>query len=157
MSELEARLWRLEQEREIVRTLHQYAHAIDYGDDEAWVDCFTEDAHFAASGGVTLDVRGREALRRFIARHSNAPSAWHKHLMIEPLIELDGDTAACTSYLALLRDDDGVPAVGLFGRYRDRLVLEPDGRWRFAERLAEVEVRRAGLAPLVLAEAPSDG
>ena len=45
--ELEARLdTALEAEREIVRTLHRYAHSIDYGDEAAWLDRFTEDGVF---------------------------------------------------------------------------------------------------------------
>ena len=30
----------------IMRALHEYAHAMDYGDEAAWVDVFTEDAVF---------------------------------------------------------------------------------------------------------------
>ena len=31
------------------------------------------------------------------------------------------------------------PFVRAFGRYLDQLVRDPDGRWRFVERIAEVE------------------
>ena len=139
MSDLESRLELLLDERDVLRTLHAYGHAIDYGDEEAWVDCFTEDAHFGARGRVNHDVRGREALREFISRHSRAPESWHKHLMVEPLIDVDGDTATVASYFVVTKDVEGAPRVTVFGRYRDRLVREADGRWRFAERLAEAE------------------
>ncbi len=33
-------------ERAVLRTLHEYAHAMDGGDEAAWVDCFTADAVF---------------------------------------------------------------------------------------------------------------
>jgi hypothetical protein len=149
MSDLEARVTRLEHEREILRTLHAYAHAIDYGDDEGWVDCFTANGVFDVRGARQYLFCGHDELRHFIARHTRAPAAWHKHLMVEPLVKLDGDSATCSSYFTLLRDAGGVPAVGAFGRYKDQLVAESDGRWRFAERVAEVEVWRDDLPPLV--------
>lgn len=37
----------------------------------------------------------------------------------------------------------------MFGRYLDRLVLESDGAWRFAERVAEIEAMRADVRPLI--------
>ncbi|MBI2867130.1 MAG: nuclear transport factor 2 family protein [Chloroflexi bacterium] len=40
---LEKRLDHYDSERSIIRTLHRYCHAIDYGPPEAWADCFTED------------------------------------------------------------------------------------------------------------------
>lgn len=149
MPDLEARLARLEHERGVVRTLHAYAHAIDYGDEVGWVDCFAEDGVFDVRGRIQTFVRGRDELQRFIARHSRAPAAWHKHFMVEPLVVLEDGVATCSSYFTVLRDQGGVPVVGVFGRYLDRLVPEADGRWRFAERVAEVEVWRTDLAPLV--------
>jgi ketosteroid isomerase-like protein len=129
-TDVEARLELLEAERAITRTLHRYAHSIDYGDEEAWVDCFTED-------GV------------FIARHTRAPELWHKHLLVEPAIDVEGDTASCVSYLAVVMEHDDMPVLRVFGRYRDRLERGDDGRWRFRERIAEIESMRADLPPFV--------
>ena len=47
------RLAALEAERAILRTLYRYGHSIDYGLEQEWVDCFTEDGVF--------DVRRRVA------------------------------------------------------------------------------------------------
>jgi hypothetical protein len=60
-------------------------------------------------------------------------------LVFEPLIDIDGDVADVRSYLAVVRDDDGTPVLWVFGRYRDTLVRCADGKWRFRERVAEVE------------------
>lgn len=54
------RLRALEDEREIRRTLHQYSHAIDYGRDESWLDCFTEDAAWSWS---VRDLTLQDSLR----------------------------------------------------------------------------------------------
>ena len=151
--DLAARVALLEDERAIVRTLHAYAHAIDYGDEEAWVSCFSEDGVFDIRGRAphqpTRLITGRDELRRFIARHTRAPELWHKHLLVEPLIQVDGRTATCSSYLAVVMEHEGRPVLRVFGRYRDRLVKEDDGVWRFAERIADIESMRAGLAPFV--------
>jgi ketosteroid isomerase-like protein len=157
MDGLEERLRLLEAERAIVRLLHAYAHAIDYGDEEAWVDCFTEDGVFDVQTRIVGDrgyrTEGRDALRRFISAHSRAPELFHKHVLVEPLIDVGagGDTATCSSYFAGLQDHDGRPEIRVFGRYRDRIVLGADGRWRFRERIAEVESRKLGLPPFAFA------
>jgi ketosteroid isomerase-like protein len=151
--DLEARVALLEAERAVLKTLHRYGHAIDYGDEEAWVDCFTEDGVFDIRARLSHQpnriVSGRDELRAFIARHTRAPELWHKHLLVEPVIEVDGDTATCSSYLAVVMEHDDEPLLRVFGRYRDRLVRCPDGRWRFLERIAEVESMRRGLPPFV--------
>jgi ketosteroid isomerase-like protein len=141
--QLRARLQLLEDERAILAVLHAYGHAIDYGDEERYLDLWTHDAAFDARGRVQGDVsrvvRGREALADFAAHFSRPPQGWHKHLVIEPLIEVEGDAASATSYFAVLRDEGNQPTLWVFGRYRDTLVRCADGRWRFSLRIAEVE------------------
>jgi hypothetical protein len=153
IGQLEARLVELEAERAIVGTLHRYAHSIDYGDEESWVDCFTEDGVFDVRSRhahqLKRYVQGRAELAAFIATHTRAPELWHKHLLIEPVIQVDGDHATCVSYLAVVMEHDDAPVLRVFGRYRDRLVRGDDGRWRFAERIAEIESMRADLPPFV--------
>src|SRR5947209_2354350 len=98
---LEQRLARLEDERAILRNLHAYPPAIDHGGDEAWADCFTEDGIFdsrSGDGGTTRVLQGREALTDFASRFARPPERHSKHLILEPLIEVDGDTAHSTSY-----------------------------------------------------------
>ena len=46
VEELVRRLAALEAERAILRTLYRYGHSIDYGLEQEWVDCFTEDGVF---------------------------------------------------------------------------------------------------------------
>jgi hypothetical protein len=141
---IEARLTRLENQNAILSRLYAYGHSIDYGDESAWVDCFTADGVWdvrhrrRADGGVVC--RGRAELAAYIATHTRAPYRWHKHLLAEPVITVTGDTAVCDSYFVRLdTDDEGNHIVTGQGRYRDRLVREAGGVWRFAERIAEVE------------------
>ena len=79
LPELERRLARLEGERAILRMPSACCHAIDSGDEEAWVGCFTEDGHFEARGRPasypSLQVSRRSELRRLAGEHSRPPDA----------------------------------------------------------------------------------
>ena len=143
---LEARLRRLEDERAIVRTLHAYGHTFDYGPLEDFLDCFLEDGVWERRrrprDGVESSpavFAGRAGLTRFFASHRRAPDLYYKHLLVEPLITLEGDEAEVVSYFAKVDEHPDGPYLYAFGRYRDRLVRCPDGRWRFRRRLAETE------------------
>lgn len=141
--DLATRVQRLEDERGVLRTLHRYAHCIDYGREREWVDCFAEDGVFDVRREDPPGDRyvGHDALAGFVAAHTRAPDHWHKHLVLGPVIEVEGDEARAESYLArldLMRDE---PVIRSFGRYRDRLVRCPDDVWRIRERIAEVEAR----------------
>lgn len=133
-------------ERAILRTLYTYGHAIDYGEEARWVDCFTEDGVFHVEfAGNTPSMRfeGRAALAAFVADHPCAPEALHKHLLLNPLIDVQGDEAKVASYFQMLLEIDGLPETYCFGRYLDRMRRCADGVWRFVERKAEVQSRRS--------------
>ena len=151
--DLERRVALLEDERAILRRLYAYGHAIDYGDEEAWVGCFAEEGVFdirtRLEGTPNMVVSGRDELRSFVSRHTRAPERWHKHMLVEPQIEVDGDTARSDAYFAVLMEHDEQPILRVFGRYRDRIVREADGEWRFLERIAEIESMRRGLPPFI--------
>jgi hypothetical protein len=152
LAEIEARLGVLEDERAILRTLHAYGHAIDSGDEAGWVRCFTADGVFGAwverPDEPWFRVAGRPELEAFIAEHTRPPDPAHKHLVIEPLIALEGDGATCVSYFAVLMHHGGEPVLRVFGRYHDRLAREGDGAWRFRERIAEIQSMKPGLPAL---------
>jgi|SRR5215472_9981375 hypothetical protein len=151
--ELIRRLQALEAERAVLTTLYRYGHALDYGAEADWVDCFAAAAHYEVrerGAGATDSVRsydGREELAAFAAGHTRAPERFHKHLVADPLIAIDGDHATAVSYFLRLDHVDCERVVYAFGRYRDELVRCADGRWRFDVRIAEVESRRARRAP----------
>jgi hypothetical protein len=146
---VEERLAALEAERAILDTLYRYGHTIDYGDEAGWVDCFTKDAVYEVRRGPQTGradelVRcvGRAELAAFVAAHSRAPWAWHKHFLCEVRVTLDpgGATAQAQSYFVRLDHEDQVgPYIRAFGRYLDQLVCDTDARWRIQERIAEVE------------------
>ena len=135
-------------ERAVLDTLYRYGHSIDYGLEEDWLDCFEPDGAFdvryRAGARPSRRYEGRDGLTAFIAAHSRAPDRWHKHLLFEPLVTVDGDRARARSYFARLdAGHDRTPFVRAFGRYLDELARGSDGRWRFVERVAEVEAMAA--------------
>jgi hypothetical protein len=142
--QIAARLAVFEDEREVLRTLHQYGHSIDYGLEEAWLDCFCDDGAFDVRYRIRPDRsyrhHGRAALASYIAGHTRAPGSYHKHCMVEPVIVVSGHDATVASYF-LRVDFLEAPTIVAMGRYRDTMVRSSDGRFRFRERVCEVENR----------------
>lgn len=141
---IERRLAILEEERAILNTMYRYAHTIDYGLEEEWVDLFTEDGIFDVhmiKGFESYRIEGKAALASFVASHTRAPYRYHKHLLCEPIISLDGDSAKVVSYLVRLDTDSAGPYPIVFGRYHDHLVKQGD-LWKFKQRLVECEAGR---------------
>jgi SnoaL-like domain len=133
-------------ERAILRVLYAYCHTIDYGDEAGWVGLFASDGIFHVElprGLPPIHCAGQKELAAFVGAHPRAPAALHKHLLLNPLIELHGDEARAASYFQLLLDIDGTPETYCFGRYLDRLVRSESGQWRFSERVAQVQSMRA--------------
>jgi ketosteroid isomerase-like protein len=130
----------LEDERAILHTLYTYAHGIDYGLEDEYAACWTEDAVLYWPAREPL--AGRDAIMRAFREHTHAPAKYHKHFMAEPRIIVDGERATSDCYFARIDDYEGGPQIRSFGRYRDLLVRGEDGRWRFAERRCEREARR---------------
>jgi 3-phenylpropionate/cinnamic acid dioxygenase small subunit len=163
LDRLALRLQALEDERDVRATLYRYGHALDYGAEDDWVDCFAVQAHYevrqrpgetvtgigpgGAGAAMLRCYDGRDELATFAARHTRAPERFHKHLLVDPVIAVDGDHATAVSYFVRLDDVDGEPVVYAFGRYRDELVRCGDGQWRFAVRIAEIESRHLRWAP----------
>jgi len=146
MATLEARVQVLEDEKAILRTMLQYAHAEDQVDPESFMDCFTEDGvwwstvdgPWAGTGGSRHE--GREELGRWHAsshaagRARPGPHGKGKHYLVGPDIRVDGDRATAESYhLSVTASADG-PKMGTMGRYLDVFVRCPDGRWRMTHR-----------------------
>ena len=143
---LAERLDRLEAERDIAATMYGYGNAIDYGDRDRFLDCFTDDADYVVTmrigSGDGFEFHGRDELARYFDDHTHAPAAWHKHVTTNPSISIDGDTATTVSYFLRVdaSESDAGPAFVLAsGRYVDEFARGADGVWRIRSRRCEVE------------------
>lgn len=142
LAALEARLQELEDRNAILDTLRQYGHALDYGDFDRLVDCFTSDAvrETRRLDGSVNRWEGEAGTIDFATRHSHAPELYHKHLVLNSMIDLQGDTADVVSYMFRFDPRDDEPSfVWGMGRYLDTMRRDPDGRWRILRRVSEIE------------------
>ena len=97
LAELQARVQLHDDERSIVRVLYRYAHALYAGERTDFLACWTEDAEFEHVRHGQRYV-GQDQLGEFFDGVSHAPDAFHKHVVIEPMIEVSGDEAYVYSY-----------------------------------------------------------
>ncbi|MEX2207131.1 MAG: nuclear transport factor 2 family protein [Myxococcota bacterium] len=124
---------------EISQLLYRYARAIDAKDWKALEQIFTPEAriHYAVERGAELRFAElgpwlAQAMRIFKAT---------QHVITNPLVEIDGERARCTSYLTgthvQVRREGGARVLTTEGsRYSDELVRTRLG-WRIASRKLE--------------------
>ena len=83
----------LAEDRDAIRDLFaRYCLYIDTGAADEWAATFTEDGEFLRAGADPLT--GREALKAFATSLSS--STLH-HMVLNEIIDIDGDTATCRS------------------------------------------------------------
>jgi uncharacterized protein (TIGR02246 family) len=113
-------------ESAVRRTLVEYCQTLDDGRFDEWIDVFTDDVVFLVMG---RRLQGRAELRAFIEPTQQA-EARGRHMLSEPLVEVDGDEARVSTDYAFVSRDNQVMSSG---RYHDVLRREPD-RWRISRR-----------------------
>lgn len=129
LEDIERRLKALEDVEEIKRLKARYcAYCDDNYDADAIASLFTEDAVW--DGGIRGRADGREEIRNFFVRASNRlPFAIH--MVMNPIIEVDGDGAKGTWYLfQACTYAEGDQAVWGSARY-DEEYVRIDGAWLF--------------------------
>ncbi len=107
---------------EILQLLYRYNHAIDGGRPDEWADTFTPDGVLEAGTNV---FTGRDELAAFAKSAGGM-----RHMLVNPLVELAGDTAHVSAYLMAVRGG----AILAVGAYDDQLA-RTDAGWRFVKRV----------------------
>jgi uncharacterized protein (TIGR02246 family) len=125
MSDLEDRL-------AISDLFTRYCCALDNGEVETVVDCFTADA---ALKSPVIDLQGTDAIRAFAGRFAaqRATGIQFRHMVSNIAATVDGDRATATAYLLVLISRDGGHRTLPPGRYECDLVKD-GGQWRFSRR-----------------------
>lgn len=147
LDELEKRLRLVEDREAIIRLLYTLGHTIDYGEHDRWLEQFHDDVEFSMVEVNLLERvekvvhRGKEALASFIPGHSHAPEHPHKHLVGDPVVEVNGDEATAVSYLTRVDKGPDGPFLWSIGRYLDTFRRGEDGRWLMTGRTIEVDSR----------------
>ena len=129
LQEIERRLKALEDVEEIKRLKHRYcAYCDDNYDADGIASLFTEDAIW--DGGMMGRAEGRDGIRDFFTG-SPESMTFAVHMVMNPIIEVDGDTAKGTWYLfQACTFAEGNRAVWGSARYNEDYV-RVDGAWRF--------------------------
>jgi len=110
----------------------RYCCALDNGEIETVVDCFTDDAMLKSP---VIDLTGHEAIRAFAGRFAaqRAAGTQFRHMVTNIAVTVDGERAWATAYLLVLISKDGAHRTLPPGRYECELVKHR-GQWRFSRR-----------------------
>lgn len=112
----------------------RYTNALDRGDIETIVDCFTPD------GSLDSPAVGRHAGHAAIRAFAERFARFHergsqlRHVISNLAVEIDGDHARATCYLLNVLTRNGNSELLAPGRYECELVKSA-GTWRFQRRV----------------------
>jgi uncharacterized protein (TIGR02246 family) len=111
----------------------RYCCALDNGEAETVVTCFTPDA---ALKSPVIDIKGSDEIRAFAGRFAaqRATGTQFRHMVTNIAVTIDGNRASATAYLLVIISKDGSHRTLPPGRYECDLVKQ-DGVWRFSRRI----------------------
>jgi 3-phenylpropionate/cinnamic acid dioxygenase small subunit len=126
----------------IAELLYTYAELIDAGDFDG-VGTLLGRASFG--GPASGSVSGAERIAGLFAattrrypEHGNRPRT--RHLVLNPIIDVDGDAATARSTFVVVQRTETVPLQPIVvGRYADAFARDAGG-WYFTQRLVDVEM-----------------
>ena len=126
---------------EITELLYRYAELIDAGDFDG-VGALLARASFG--GAATPSVSGAENIAGLFAmttrRFPDSGTPKTRHLVLNAIVDVDGDTATSRSTFLVVQATDAVPFQPIVaGRYYDRFARDAGG-WHFTERKVDVEM-----------------
>jgi len=125
---VEARLRRMEDVEAIRALRHRYCYAYDRAEFGTFMDCFAPDCRVELGLGRVAD--GRADVEAMF-RKTRAVLDYSGHMVANPVIEVDGDTATGIWYLLLPSTRYG-EAMWSQARYDEAYARCADGRWRIA-------------------------
>lgn len=111
----------------------RYCCALDNGEIETVVGCFTSNAMLKSP---VIDISGHDEIRSFAGRFAaqRAAGTQFRHMVGNIAVRIDRNRAAATAYLLVLISKDGSHRTLPPGRYECELIKEDDGQWRFSRR-----------------------
>lgn len=124
----------LEDKDQIRELMCRYNRCIDFPDLDGWLDCWAADGVMEFGGRPP--AHGIDELRAY----GSGRTGGSFHLSTNEVIEVDGDEARVTSYIAVV-GGEADPVIRVAGRYDD-VVRRIDGTWKFARRTLDPRLRR---------------
>ena len=116
----------------------RYTTALDAGDVETIVGCFTEDG--ALESPAVGVYAGRQGIREFAERFARfrERGSQLRHFISNLAVQVNGDQAHATCYLLNVMTRGGKTELMPPGRYDCRL-MKVDGEWLFSHRLVVLD------------------
>jgi uncharacterized protein (TIGR02246 family) len=151
---LTRRVQRLEDQNAIWRLFMTYKHHLDQRDFKAYASLFTDDAVWIGNLGKCVGPAQIEdmlvtTLEVFVSDQQRA-----HHVVLNPVIDVDGDTATARSTWAFVtRSETDAPVLSMLGTYYDELRRTDDG-WKFSRRVAYSDIPYIDISEVKNAEAP---
>ena len=129
----------LEEKDRIRELLASYCFHYDEAQFDRWLSLWTEDGVLDVDGQLIRGRAGLEGFTKAAVLVDGKPPM--KHLVLNEIVSVDGDTATSRCYLLVVRrSQDGTLVTSTAGTYEDRLVKQ-NGRWYFAERRLRRDLR----------------
>ena len=126
----------LEDKLAIHELIARYNFALNFGDIEGWVGCFTEDGIFECPFAI---FKGHPALRQYITERTAERQKYPlRHLPTNIIVEVRGDRASAQFYLLTLQVRPEGMQLLTTGVYHDQ-IKKIDGTWRFSHRKVQLD------------------
>jgi ketosteroid isomerase-like protein len=111
----------------------RYCCALDNGEVETVVDCFTVDAILKSP---VIDISGHDEIRAFAGRFAaqRAAGTQFRHMVSNISVTITGNRAAASAYLLVVISKDGNHHSLPPGRYVCEVIKDGSGQWRFSRR-----------------------
>lgn len=121
----------------VTRLLYRYAELIDSGDFDGVGALLGRGTFMGMAGASAIAGLFAKTTRRF-PDHGNTPRT--RHLVLNPIVDVDGDTATARSTFVVVQRTETVPLQPIVvGRYADAFARD-DAGWYFTERVVDVEM-----------------
>jgi 3-phenylpropionate/cinnamic acid dioxygenase small subunit len=128
---------RLADKLAVTELLYRYAELIDAGDFDGVGELLGR-GHFMGVAGADAVAGLFAATTRRFPEHGNTPRT--RHLVLNPIVDIDGDTAASRSTFCVVQRTDAVALAPIVvGRYADTFARDMAG-WYFTSRTVDVEM-----------------
>lgn len=122
---------------DVVELLYRYAELIDAGDFDGVGKLLGRGNFMGVAGAEAIAGLFASTTRRF-PEHGNRTRT--RHLVLNPIVDIDGDTARARSTFCVVQQTDTVALQPIVvGRYADSFARDEQG-WYFTERKVDVEM-----------------
>ncbi len=154
LDQLMRRVQRLEDHDAIWRLFMTYKQHLDQRDFKSYASLFTDDAEWVGNLGKVVGPQQIEQLLNETLEVWDDDRQRTYHLVLNPEIDVDGDTATARSTWGYVtRDEHDAPVFLMLGRYLDELRRTPEG-WRFSRRVAYSDIPYIDITDVKQATAP---